>query len=693
MINTNFDGLILVHDIVSGTPIYMNFSGFTTILDNIKRGNIPDNLELEEINEIAFVLNVVMQGKGVKLQGNPNAPAIVAFNQNEKVFSKRMQQILFGVSNFEGNAIIGFPPYPNLSRSINVPDLQGKRFEQTKYNEKAYFMPDGQLDEIRYFEAMKNKFLLEFEFAKRNGKEVMIVPPSIFLNGVSQQEGQKCIDILIRAANEVSSLPNFQNVKYTIIPSKKYSIKPKTCEPNFIIDPTKPQKYVLPLNVNAFDIAGSGVGQVDGRIRISGNDNPGGLEENIYKKLAKDGKDLPSIFNPKFNSVQKSILNELAEYLESPKYVRPRPDYLPQFPKNVNNEYLNFRSFKDAVNYGKKHNIFDSKLVSMFHDDYIRDLQRDNFNPQYYLNKKYGDKTIIELNKDRATFLAGISKLYEDGKISLDERDTAYNYLYSFTQREYEELEKIMNAYHQQLLDKNNPLFKSNNLALLKRKVDNVSYNQTILSDALSSENMQFHEFNDKLNAFADCLDKKIADEEKYTLPKLAQKRKQAEKEKSVADILSPEKKNYAKWLTGVVRKGVEKIDEQKAEEYIKKQKISADYETKQVKKLKNEKDYVLRDLKQKIRKSRWFSDKRHFLKAQLARCESFYAESEKELCKKIQKERVEYYNKFNSIKMQEYQNAEIQPLPSANTSTFFAGIETGKTILRILPQISTIKF
>ncbi|GMO57299.1 MAG: hypothetical protein Ta2D_03030 [Rickettsiales bacterium] len=383
----------------------------------------------------------------------------------------------------------------------------------------------------------------------------------------------------------------------------------------------------------------------------------------------------------------------------------------------VKNDYLNFRSLKELQDYANQEGIFDSTLISMFHEDYVRNLQKDDFNEQYYLNKKYGDKTPMELAIQRATYFAGINQLYKEGKILKEQKNELREILSDITSRENEEIERFMNVYHKNLFSEKNPLFTDNPL-LLRKKISNITLNQSILSDAIKLEleslelniapvindDIQMGNFSFRtINFTKQILDKKITPKEMSTLPTFIQKEEQRKIEKDIADELKPEKKEYVEWLTGPVKEIADKIlnvdiDQEKDEgiinEYIKSLDFCTNYEINQIKILENEKNHTLRILNEKIKEAKWLSSDKKKLKNKLERKKVFYTQKEAELQENIREERVEYYNKFNSIlstpnKREEYLSAQItQGITKKDSPQII--IEEPQIIAEEEPQLQT---
>ncbi|GMO58975.1 MAG: hypothetical protein Ta2D_04740 [Rickettsiales bacterium] len=336
----DFEGLILLH-YKDGKPLYYTLEQFLQHVDNIRNGgSLPANLDSTEFNEVAHVLFNVMKGKEIKTTGKIGGGEVVQdFCQNKDMYSRRMQQILFGVADYNNNTIIGFPPYPNLSNDINAPSNGVPT--GTKYNERDYFCPNGKLDQTKYAKAMYNKFLLEFKFASMQSpvKAVKIAYPEIFLNGLTDSDKIICKKIIDAQASYVSNM--FKLVGYTTS--------------GMINDLKKPNPTIIPLNVNAFDIAGSAFANSDGTIINHPDTKKGGLEEKMYNL----NPDLRLIFNPKFNKKQQNYINKLDNYLQMQKQTSPaitptkNSDFISPSPYYKNKNNFSSSDIDDVTNFAK----------------------------------------------------------------------------------------------------------------------------------------------------------------------------------------------------------------------------------------------------------------------------------------------------------------------------------------------------
>ncbi|GMO67232.1 MAG: hypothetical protein Ta2D_12920 [Rickettsiales bacterium] len=369
-------------------------------------------------------------------------------------------------------------------------------------------------------------------------------------------------------------------------------------------------------------------------------------------------------------------------------------------------DYLIFRDLSELEKYANEHNIFSDEVIARFEDDYIRGLQSDDFNPHYYINKKYGDKTPLELYKQRNNYFNGLDKLWKSGIISLEKADEVLNEAHSlikqasFAPKEkpddlpVDRFEKIMNTYHGNLMDTSLA-----NQELIVKKINNVILNQSALEREIDMivENDEHRFLSDYINdleqedsEYEEYSGEDFKDDANFMLKLSIFKREKISEDISttidVAMInqrtdkveqqrqefcrlhLSPEKKDYVKWITEVVAKKFDKKFKHftainKGNEWIKKLPFSADYEKKQIQALQKEEKDALKK-QDTIRRSRkWFSNERKEEKDKLDRLKREYTQKRSELYEKIRQERLDTFNEYAALEPQELQKCLTTPI------------------------------
>ncbi|GMO56427.1 MAG: hypothetical protein Ta2D_01350 [Rickettsiales bacterium] len=316
--------------------------------------------------------------------------------------------------------------------------------------------------------------------------------------------------------------------------------------------------------------------------------------------------------------------------------------------KMANNDYLNFCSYGDLKKYAKENDIFDSKTVRLFHDDYIRNLQDDNFNEEYYLYKKYDKKNIRALISQRSNYFAGIDLLFNEGKISQKQASEERNKLINLTEKENKEISAFLQAYHGDLYSDDN--------RVLKQKISNVELNfkkmRYIIQknvEANANPLLVLNE-NKPLDIFTKTND--FIKKHNISIAPMKIEVEGDEEKKYYNSALKDAK--YVEWLYDL-KNSIKEVelgdDEGKKEErekkLIAKKDFVIEFETRQVKQLENERKHDLRLIQEKIKKTFWFTKKRADLKEKLEATKKTYTEKEDELHAKIRKNRVVLYDRL----------------------------------------------
>ncbi|GMO56375.1 MAG: hypothetical protein Ta2D_01180 [Rickettsiales bacterium] len=315
----------------------------------------------------------------------------------------------------------------------------------------------------------------------------------------------------------------------------------------------------------------------------------------------------------------------------------------------ANNDYLNFGSLKDLQNYAKENDIFDSKTVRLFHDDYIRNLQDGNFNEEYYLYKKYDKKNIRALISQRSNYLAGIDLLLKEGRINDKQASDERNKMINLTEKENKEISTFFEAYHGDLYSEDNKLFENNN-ELLKQKISNVELNFKKMRyitqkniEANANSLLVLNE-NKPLDIFSKTND--FIQKHNISIASIKIENEVDEEKKYVNSALKDVK--YVEWLYGLIN-NIDETNVEREKKLVAKNDFVIEFETRQVKELENQRKHDIRLVQEQLKfpKTLPFTKKRADLKEQLKAVKEDFKKKENELHSQIRTNRIKLYDKL----------------------------------------------
>ncbi|GMO56465.1 MAG: hypothetical protein Ta2D_01420 [Rickettsiales bacterium] len=239
--NNLLKGNVLLHGNVPGggvVPVTCSVEVLLKAIDNSQNnrdiGDVFASVEWSEVLQIYAILSVLNYSESIKNKGDTQGATASKDNyfsskQNSLLDVMRQNQV-FTIQQNTADRDADIYPYPILHQQNRRPsDLE-------------YYFPNGNFDEGRYKQAVRDRLILEFQFAEdQNRSNINFPNPLPYLDGLDQTLQQQCIGIIQQELQNITqNHSRFNSIACSIQPLNPQPPNPPLLRINPPLPPLNP---------------------------------------------------------------------------------------------------------------------------------------------------------------------------------------------------------------------------------------------------------------------------------------------------------------------------------------------------------------------------------------------------------------------------------------------------------------------